>query len=176
MVFINPQILVFDVGFQLSFLATAGLIAFADSFEKIFHKVPKFFEIRSSLAATLSAQIFVLPLLIYYFDQLSIVSPIVNVLILPIIPWAMLFGFLSGVVALVFIPLSFVTAWITWAMLSYQIKVVEIFAVIPHASVGIADIPLGLVIFYYVFLLSAVFILARRKRERKISQFTHYSL
>ncbi|PIR96793.1 MAG: hypothetical protein COT91_04810 [Candidatus Doudnabacteria bacterium CG10_big_fil_rev_8_21_14_0_10_41_10] len=174
MVFINPQILVFDVGFQLSFLATAGLIAFADSFEKIFQKVPEFFEIRSSLAATLSAQIFVLPLLIYYFDQLSIVSPIVNVLILPIIPWAMLFGFLSGVVALVFIPLSFITSWITWALLSYQIKIVEMFAAIPHASVGIFNIPLGLVIFYYIFLLAVVFILARRKLEYKIAKFQSF--
>lgn len=174
MVFINPQILIFDVGFQLSFLATAGLIVFADSFENFFHKVPKFFEIRASLAATLSAQIFVLPLLIYYFDQLSIVAPVANVLILPIIPWAMLFGFLSGVLTLIWIPFSFLTAWITWALLSYQIKIVEIFAVVPHASVAVENIPFWSVVFYYLFLLGAVFVLVRRKREQKIAKFRDF--
>ena len=171
MVLISPQILMFDIGFQLSFLATAGLIAFADSFEKVFRHAPEFFEIRASLAATLSAQIFVLPLLVYYFDQLSVVAPLVNVLILPLIPWAMFFGFLSGVLATVWLPISYVTAWITWAFLSYQIAVVEFFAKVPHAAVGVKNFSLSWVLIYYLLLLAIVFVVSKRKKEQRIWRF-----
>lgn len=175
MVAFNPRILIFDVGFQLSFLATAGLIYFADDIERVLSKVPKFFEIRSSLAATLSAQVFVLPLLIFYFDQLSIIAPLVNVLILPIIPWAMLFGFISGALGLVWIPLSFITAWITWALLSYQIIVVEFFAKVPFAAVAVENISLSWVLMYYVILLVIIYHLVQMRRERKIREFYSYS-
>ncbi|MEK9181076.1 MAG: ComEC/Rec2 family competence protein, partial [Patescibacteria group bacterium] len=94
MVALNPQVLIFDVGFQLSFLATAGLIFFAETLERAFRKIPEIFELRSILAATLSAQIFVWPLLIYNFDQLSLISPLVNILILTIIPITIIFGFI----------------------------------------------------------------------------------
>jgi len=171
MVAFNPRILIFDVGFQLSFLATAGLIYFADDIEKVLHKVPKFFEIRSSLAATLSAQIFVLPLLIFYFDQLSIIAPLVNVLILPIIPWAMLFGFVSGALGMIWVPLSFVTAWITWALLSYQVIVVEFFAKIPFAAVAVENISLSWVLIYYVILFVIIYHLVQKRRERRIKEF-----
>src|SRR3989338_1585060 len=175
MVAVNPRILIFDVGFQLSFLATAGLIYFADDIETTLSKVPKFFEIRSSLAATLSAQILVFPLLIYYFDQLSLIAPLVNVLILPIIPWAMFFGFVSGTLGLLWAPLSFVTAWITWAMLSYQTAVVEFFAKIPFAAVAIESISLSWVLIYYIVLIVIIFHLTHRRKERRIQEFYSFS-
>jgi len=127
------------------------------------------------LAATLSAQIFVLPLLIFYFDQLSIIAPLVNVLILPIIPWAMFFGFASGVLGMIWIPLSFVTAWITWALLSYQVIAVEFFAKIPFAAVAVENISLSWVLIYYVILLVIIYHLVQSRRERRIREFNGFA-
>ena len=173
MVLFNPKILFFDVGFQLSFLATAGLLAFADKLEEILYKVPKIFEIRTTLAATISAQIFVLPLLIYYFDEISIISLVVNVLILPIIPWAMFFGFVAGALALIWLPLSYLAAWIAWAFLTNQIKVVELFAKVPFATVSIQNISIAWIIIYYIVLCITAFIIYSRVREKRIWEFRH---
>ena len=173
MVLFNPKILFFDVGFQLSFLATAGLLAFADKLEEVLYKVPKIFEIRTTLAATISAQIFVLPLLIYYFDEISIISLVVNVLILPIIPWAMFFGFVAGALALFFLPLSYLAAWIAWAFLTYQIKVVELFAKVPYAAVSIKNISIAWIFTYYLILCITAFIIYSRMREKRIWDFRH---
>lgn len=173
MVFLKPQILLFDTGFQLSFLATLGLISLADYFERFFHKVPEAFEIRGSLCATLSAQIFVWPLLIFYFDQLSVIAPLANVLILPLIPWAMFFGFLSGLLALVWLPLSYLAAWITWAFLSYQIKITEALSQVPFAAVKIEELSLSWVLGYYVLLFLLVFGLSVRRRQKIIWEFAH---
>ncbi|MDP2933438.1 MAG: ComEC/Rec2 family competence protein, partial [bacterium] len=112
MVLFSPLVLVFDVGFQLSFLATAGLVFLSEGMERILRFVPDHLELRASLASTLAAQVFVLPLLIYNFDQLSLVSPMVNMLVLPAIPLTMLLGFISGVAGLLWLPLSYLSAWI----------------------------------------------------------------
>ena len=173
MVFVNPQILLFDVGFQLSFLATAGLLAFAGTFERVFQKLPSLFEIRNTLAATLSAQVFVLPLLIYYFDRLSLVAPITNLLVLPIIPAAMLFGFLAGIAGLIWLPLAYIPAWLAWAILKYQVVVIEWFADLPKAAVAVTAFSLPAVIGYYSILAIIVLFLVTRWREEKVYEYTH---
>src|SRR3989344_2340509 len=97
MLLYNPKILIFDPSFQLSFLATLGLIHGAPLFEKHFKFIPKTFGLRDIVSATLATQIFVLPLLLYMMGKFSVVSLPVNLLILPFIPLTMLFGFLAGV-------------------------------------------------------------------------------
>ena len=91
----NPKILVYDVGFQLSFLATAGLIYVAPKLERFVKWVPQGFGVRESLLMTLSAQVLALPVILLNFERLSLISPIANVFILPFIPLAMLLGFFS---------------------------------------------------------------------------------
>ncbi|MBU0964672.1 competence protein ComEC family protein, partial [Patescibacteria group bacterium] len=97
MLLINPKVLVFDAGFQLSFLATIGLVYVSPIIEKVFKWVPAVLEIRASLVATLSATLMTLPLIIFQFGRLSLVAPLVNVLILPAIPVSMGLGFITGI-------------------------------------------------------------------------------
>jgi competence protein ComEC len=77
---------------------------------------------------TLSAQIAVAPLLIYYFKNFSLVSLPANVLILPFIPAAMFVGFISGLAGMVFLPLGQAAGWFAWAITTYQIKIIEFLA------------------------------------------------
>lgn len=162
MVIVNPKILRFDVGFQLSFLATTGLIFISPIFEKISFKknIPKqLFKaqfIKDSLIATLAAQIFVLPVIVYNFDRLSLISPLANILILPIIPFIMLIGFIGGMVGFVWLSLAKFFGFITWALLSYEIKVIEFLSNVPLASIEIKATHWGWVIFYYA-LVGAVY-------------------
>ena len=140
MVLVNPKVLVFDAGFQLSFLATMGLVYLSPILERGLKKIPDIFELRMSLVATLSATIATLPLILFQFGRLSTVALLVNMLILPLIPVAMGVGFLMGILSLVWLPLGQLFAWIAWAILSYVIFVVESFAKLNFASIEIAQV------------------------------------
>jgi competence protein ComEC len=151
MIAINPKILVFDLGFQLSFLALMGLVYLTPRMEPYFMWVPKF--IRTFLVATLAAQIFVVPLILYNFERLSVISPLTNVMILPIIPLAMLFGFIAGLLALIWGVLALPFAWVTWLILGYIIRIVNITSLVPLASIEIKNTHIVFVILYYLVLI-----------------------
>jgi len=174
MVFLNPKILSFDVGFQLSFLATAGLLFFADRFEKFFSRIPEFFQLRTTLSATLAAQVAVLPLLIYYFSQISLISPLANLLILPVIPWAMLFGFLTGIGAMIYLPLAYIPAWIAWLLLEYIIVVPEFLSRVPFASVAVEKLSISWVWGYYILLVLLAWKISKKQLLQKISDFRNF--
>ena len=108
----SPFVLLYDLGFQLSFLSTFGILALNPVFEAglsqlgfVFHQKME----RSSLLwlfyesalMTLAAQLFTLPLVLYHFGSFHLLSPLVNVLVAPLLLLAMLFSFL----ALLFGPL-----------------------------------------------------------------------
>lgn len=175
MVAFNPRILAADLGFQLSFLATAGLIFFAEPFERFLKKIPEAFELRTTLASTLAAQVLVMPLLIYSFGQISLVSPIVNMFVLPAVPVTMLVGFAAGALACIWIPLALVPAWIAWALLFYQLRVIEWFARLPGAAIGVPALSISWIAAYYIIVLAIVFILSVRQRERVRNEFYSFS-
>jgi ComEC/Rec2-related protein len=93
----NPLALIEDLGFQLSILATLGLIYWEEYLRKIF----KF----KVISETLAAQIMVLPLLWFKFGELNLFSLLNNILILPFVPYLMLLGFLA-LICFAFYPLN----------------------------------------------------------------------
>lgn len=137
MLFLNPYLLRYDAGFQLSFLATLGLVYLAPYFENWFSKLPDFLSFRKNLAATLSAQIMTLPIILFSFGRFSLIAPLANILILPIIPLTMLFGFLAGIIGLISLKIATVVVFPAWLALSYQIWVVKILALLPLASLSL---------------------------------------
>lgn len=91
----NPLIVVYDAGFQLSFLATFGVVYLSPRLLRYFSWVTSFCAVREALVLTLSAQIMTLPVILLDFGRISLIAPITNILVLPLIPFAMIFGFLS---------------------------------------------------------------------------------
>jgi competence protein ComEC len=90
-----------DLGFILSFVATASLMLFEKRVRDRLHKVPEFF--KESLSTSLAAQIGVTPILFVTFGGFNILSPVINALVLWTIPGIMIIGALGGVIG-VFIP------------------------------------------------------------------------
>lgn len=127
MVFLNPKILRFDVGFQLSFLATLGLIILSPRLEEKLKNAPKLFGAKEALIATLSAQIFVLPLLIYQFGYFSPIGILVNILILPAVPIAMFLGFAGAFSGLISPILAKIFLWPAQLFLSWILGAVNLF-------------------------------------------------
>ena len=136
MIFINPRILVFDVGFQLSFLAVLGLAYISPYLMEKMKRVPEFLKLKESLVTTVSAQVAVLPLIAYQFHQVSVVAPLTNVLVLPLVPFAMLFGFLTGASGFVSMRMAEVFAYPLWAITAYQLGVIEYFSHFSFSSLS----------------------------------------
>ncbi|MBN2306559.1 ComEC/Rec2 family competence protein [Candidatus Peregrinibacteria bacterium] len=148
----NPKILLHDVGFQLSFAAVMGLIYVAPHFEKYSKKLPQAFGVREAITMTLAAQVMALPIIVYNFERLSLIAPLANVLVVFAIPPAMLFGFIAVVLSFIFFPLAQIFAYIAWGILTYIIKIIEVTASIPHASINLPGMTLLMMAGYYALL------------------------
>lgn len=167
MVYLNPRVLVWDLGFQLSFAATLGLIYILPMLERYLAPagdeeglidgrkkeggLSKFIKsIKLILATTLAAQIAVLPLLIVNFGQLSLIAPLANILVLPVIPLTMLAGFAAAWAGLIFLPLGQILSWAAWIFLTYEIKTIELLAKAPLAAINFEWSWLGGGIYYAI--------------------------
>jgi competence protein ComEC len=142
MVLHNPKILLFDASFQLSFLATLGLVQLAPRIERYFKWLPTTWQLREFATATLATQLFVLPLILYLMGEFSVVALPVNLLILPVVPITMLLGALTGALGFIHVALSLPFAYASSALLSYQLFVVELFSRLPFASLAIESFSL----------------------------------
>jgi len=133
----NPFVLLSDAGFQLSFLSTLGLVYINPLIKNRFLAVPGMSGLNETLTSTLSAIIATCPLILYQFGRLSLVAPVVNILILWLIPWLMLLG--AAAVAVSFFSgfLGQIAAGIAWVGLEYIIVVVRWFAAWPWASISV---------------------------------------
>ena len=137
----NPKLLFFDRGFSLSFAATAGLIYFVPVVKNYFFWWRRGVYFRKIIEETLSATIATLPLTIYYFDRISLVSVLANLFVLPMIPMIMLFGFISLIGGLIWQGLGFILAVIPWILINYVFKIIEFFASFKLASVDLGKVP-----------------------------------
>jgi len=157
----NPLLLAFDPGFQLSIAATIGLILGAPIVEKRLTVVRSEF-MREILSATIAAQIFVLPLLLYQTGSLSMVSLFANALVLPFVPLAMFLSFGASVTVLI-VPIFGTLAGLpAYIVLEYVIRVTELLASLPLAQVIVPPFPFALVPLIYALLGYAVFVLGKR--------------
>ncbi len=173
---INPYIL-WDVGFQLSFAATLGLILYT---KPLSQGVQRLFERRigatlatrlvamldDSLIVTLAAQLTTTPILVGRFHRFSLVSLVSNFLILPAQPFVMTWGGLALMTGMVLRPLGEMLGWIAWPFLTYTIGVVSKTAEIPHAAVEIAQFTLPLIWGYYLLLGMGTWWFGQAKQDR----------
>lgn len=157
----NPSILVTDVGFQLSFIATLGIVYFMPLLQNLTSRWPEIWEFKNIFLATMAAIVSTLPLLLYEFGTLSIVAPIVNILVLPIIPVTMLFGFLSV------LPIAGPGfAFLANFLLLYILKTTEFFAQLSFASVPM-PIPAWFLCVLVVCIFGLYFVLKQLASKRK---------
>jgi len=148
----NPLLLKLDAGFQLSFLAMMGIIYLMPIFQDRLtpHQIFGGGQLRSILAMTLSAQVFTLPILIYNFGYISFVAPITNVLIVPLLYWIMLFGFVFAFLGVIWQPLGWILSLPAWFLLTYITKIVDISSKLPFAFKTLEISWIWLAIFYLI--------------------------
>lgn len=156
----NPLIIKYDIGFMLSFLSILGILFFVPLIEMFLEKlhIPKKFEIQSIIATTLAAEISTIPLTLYFFQQFSVVAPISNLLILPLLPVCLALGYL------VCLPLiGFLTAKLLLIPLSYSLFVVSKLAAFKYSTLNFGISSSVLVVTYIGICLGYVALKRRLK-------------
>jgi competence protein ComEC len=168
----NPLVL-WDVGFQLSFFATLGLVIYAEPFSNftanLISKISKqdlsaFTRIiNDNVVLTFAAQLTTIPIMAYQFKRISLISFVANPFILPVQPAVMVISGLAVFVSLLIFPLGQLIAWFAWPFSAYTIRMVELFDSVPHASIYLGDSSIWFVIAAYTALFSVTFNWSRIK-------------
>jgi competence protein ComEC len=158
----NPWTLCFDPSFQLSALATLGLILFTPTFAAWFSKIPEKFGAREILASTCATQMMVLPLLLYQNGMLSLVALPANLLALLPVPWAMFFSLVAALAGMLFGGTASVFAFPAYALLWYIISAAHFFASLPFAALSVPSFNAWWMFFAYAILFG---LLAVSKRK-----------
>ena len=115
-----------DIGFILTFTATASLMVFSKRIENRLKFLPAIF--REGLATSLAAQIGVGPILFVTFGQFNILSPIINALVLWTIPYIMIIGAVGGGIGLLFPMLGNLILYLAYPMTGWFIGIVRLFS------------------------------------------------
>jgi competence protein ComEC len=172
-----------DVGFQLSFTATLGLVLYSEPLTQAFLKVAGRFLSEESaqrlaqpvseyLLVTLAAQLTTLPVILYHFHRVSLVSLVVNPAILPAQPAVMVFGGLAVLLGSIYLPLGQVAAYLALPFVMYTIRGVELFARIPNGSLVLGSMGLPVVFGLYALIFGATLAPSRLVRIASSVRFS----
>ena len=172
----SPYVL-WDVGFQLSFAATLGLVLYAEPIKEWFVRfASRWIQTKQAVRLsgpvgefilfTFAAQITTLPLMAYHFQRLSLVSFIANPIVLPAQPPLMILGGMAMLAGMIWLPLGQLMAWLAWPFPAFTIRAVDLLAKVPTAAIDLGPVSFPALIAMYA-LLFGVTIWAMLPRERR---------
>ena len=148
----NPKHLWYDGSFQLSFAAVIGLAELSPIIKPYLSRLPNVLGMREALEATIAAQLSAMPIGILLFGNLSLISPLSNILVAPAIPLAMLLCTLAALTSYLAFPFGQLFAIAGWAVLQWIILVAESCARIPFAALHFERASVILIVSYYIAL------------------------
>jgi len=138
MLLFNPFLLLYDVSFELSFMATLSLVIVSPNIEHFFAWIPKIAGLREIVVSTVAVELLVTPIIMYRIGSVSVVGLLSNMLILPVISPTMLFGFISIVLGYVSHTLAVIAGYPAYLLLEYELWVVE---KLSHLSFALVEMP-----------------------------------
>lgn len=150
---------IFDIGFQLSFLSTWGIMEIKPLFPLQKHFIAE------DIGTTLSAQLAAIPILLATFGQYGVMSIIVNACVLWTIPFLMIFGALAVIGSLLFAPLGQIFLWLSFPFLLYFERTVSFFADLNWVWT-VTSFPVAFIAAYYFILIAIVLALKEIVNQR----------
>lgn len=150
MVVLNPFILRYDPGFQLSFVSTLGILMFSDHLNIFLSKNKINKAISELISSTLTAQFLIVPLVLYYFERVSLIGPISNFIVLPFIPLVMLFAFLASALGFISLGLAYYLSLVPTLLMFLMMRLCEFLASLPFSSLNFKISYIMLLIYYLI--------------------------
>ncbi len=163
---LDPFVL-WDTGFQLSFLGTLGIVLLTPYFQSllsILDGLPLGHVGSEMIAVTMAAQIATLPIFAITFQQISFIAPLANLLTVPLLGIFIALGVTICGVGLISLPLAQIFGWAAWPLLTYVSNCILWCAAIPGAYLHVTNVTDGLAWAYYVLLVYVTSIILRRQR------------
>ncbi len=146
----RPQLLWWDASFQLSFLALLGLIELSPLIRPLLARVPEHAGLRETVTATLAAQIATAPWIALLFGRLSLIAPLANLLIAPLVPVIMLLGTVATAASVLRTELGTLVGFPCYLLLSWMLGVARVLATLPGASIPLRLTPASALLPYAV--------------------------
>jgi len=168
----NPHML-FNVGFQLSFAATLSLVLFMKNAKYVLEnkfRVPGL--ISDTLASTVTAQAGVLPITVYNFNMISLVSVVSNLLVVPLTGVVTILGMIMAVLGQFSLSLAQITGYVNCLILTLILYITKISSALPWSTVRVPSPKLWLIVLYYlllVFFMKGLFVV--KHHRLKISAY-----
>ncbi len=163
---VNPMLL-WHVSFQLSFLATCGLVVLAPPLERALARLP--WGPGIILATTLAAQMTTLPVIAFNFQRISLISPFANLLVQPAIPLTMTAGTILALAGLSGHAVVQVIGWLTWLPSTWMVQVMRYLGGLPQAMVGIPVLPheqqMAAIVVYFAAVALVFFVGSQVRRD-----------
>ena len=121
--FVFPKWLT-SISLLLSYGATLGIIFFGQTTSKN--------QLWRELKVSLAAQLFTTPIIFIYFRQISLIAPLSNLLVAPVVPPLMIFGFLTAILGKINYFLGLLPSYICYGLLTYMVWVIETLSKLPY--------------------------------------------
>ena len=164
----SPLYIWFDIGWYLSFLAFFGILVLSPLLIKRYSKSSKLLEYKQLVSDTFSAQVMTVPIIMFIFAKISVVGFLVNLVVVPLVPFAMLFSFIAGLAGTIVPTVSGLLALPAKILLVAILDLAQLFAQIPHA-LTIAKINItGMIICYAVVVAFCIILHQKTKGLRDI--------
>ena len=163
---INPYSLL-DIGFQLSYMGTIGIVFLHDkigNFIKINNKIVKYFF--EMIAVTTCANLAIIPIMMFHFNTISLTFYFSNIIVGPILGIVVIIGFIMFFISLIFTPISSLIAIVLNLMLIFIIKIAEITANMPFSKITIITPSFFFIIVWYLIIISISY-------KQKVKIFYH---
>ena len=169
MLMVSP-LLLFHISFQLSFLATAGLLFLAPVLAAKMHRLPRLVSMAFSI--TIAAQLMVLPVLAWYFNQVSISALLANLVVVPIVELIIIMGLFAGIVAYLLPLFGGILFAADSVLLGISFELTRALAALPLSKVWLPSMGIVPSVCYYAVILM---LCAPTEMRRKIlSRFLAY--
>ena len=154
MLIADPDTL-FDIGFQLSYIGTLGLVLLAARVEEYFPFLPRF--ISGAVAVTVSAQLFVAPVSALYFNSFSTLTLPANLCIAPFVLFSTVAGLVQAIIGMIYVPAGSLIGYVNYISVFLMFKVVEYFSSFSFSLLRVAAPGLFFLFFYYTAVLVLVY-------------------
>lgn len=155
MLFFNPLLLRYDIGFQLSFLATLAIIFGAPWFERLFPRVFPGKKLLEIAWLTFIVELFVVPLLLFHFQTFSWMAFASNILLLPLVPLAMALSFAAALSFLLLPGAHFLFSWTAYLFLTAITRFAEFFGAIPSITLSVPSPSILFLSVWYALLIGS---------------------
>ena len=164
------------IGLQLSFAATLGLVLLSGKIHLFLsglyrgkRRKVKFLVsmVSANVSASLSVLVFTVPLTAYYFNILTLISPLSNLLAVPVAGWNFMVGLVTVLLGFIWLPAARIVGWLNWAMVHYILLVTRWLMGLPGHALYFANRYLKYWL-TYVYLLLGICCLTKGKKRRYV--------